>query len=112
LTALVGRGRALLLMTSGRVLDAAAALAHGLFDDVVPRDRFDAHWPELAHQIARAPRDALVGIKAAQRPAFPTARPHLPAAASDPFARPWVAAAHCEMVDEAEARRRAARGPG
>src|SRR5690349_21006304 len=37
LTALVGRGRALMLMTTGRVLDAGAALALGLFDEVVPR---------------------------------------------------------------------------
>jgi enoyl-CoA hydratase/carnithine racemase len=112
LTALVGRGRALLLMTSGRVLDAAAALAQGLFDEVVPRDHFDAHWPEVAQQIARAPRDALVGIKAAQRAAFPSARPDLAPAAVDSFARTWVADAHWAMVDEAEARRRAARGPG
>ena len=41
LTALVGRGRALLLMTTGRVLDAEAALELGLFDEVVPRTQFD-----------------------------------------------------------------------
>ena len=77
LTALVGRGRALALMTTGRVLDAAAALDQGLFDEVVPRAHFDERWREVAAQIARAPRDALVGIKAAQRAAFPTARPEL-----------------------------------
>ncbi len=110
LTALVGRGRALALMTTGRVLDAGAALAQGLFDEVVPRDEFDARWREMAGQIARAPRDALVGIKAAQRAAFPTSRPDLADDAIESFARTWVAAAHWEMVEEADRRRREARG--
>jgi enoyl-CoA hydratase/carnithine racemase len=109
LTALVGRGRALALMTTGRVLDATAALELGLFDEVVARDEFDSHWRSVAEQIACAPRDALVGIKAAQRAAFPTARPDLAASAVDSFARTWVADDHWRMVDEAEQRRRAAR---
>ena len=89
LTALVGRGRALALMTTGRVLDAEAALALGLFDEVVPRPQFDDRWREVAAQIACAPRDALVGIKAAQRAAFPTARPDL-AGAGDRVLREHV----------------------
>ncbi|MDQ1431275.1 MAG: enoyl-CoA hydratase, partial [Actinomycetota bacterium] len=101
LTALLGRGRALALMTTGRVLDADAALAQGLFDEVVPRERFDAHWREVAVQIACAPRDALVGIKAAQRAAFPTARPDLADDAIESFARTWIADAHWQMVEEA-----------
>ncbi len=109
LTALIGRGRALALMTTGRVLDAADALAQGLFDEVVPRPRFDERWREVSAQIARAPRDALVGIKAAQRAAFPTARPELAADAIRSFARTWVAETHWQMVEEAEQRRRAAR---
>jgi enoyl-CoA hydratase len=112
LTALVGRARALALMTTGRVLGADAALAQGLFDDVVPREKFDAHWREVAAQIACAPRDALVGIKAAQRAAFPTARPDLAADAIASFADTWVADDHWQMVEEAEQRRRAAREDG
>jgi enoyl-CoA hydratase/carnithine racemase len=112
LTALLGRGRALALMTTGRVLDADAALAQGLFDEVVPRERFDAHWREVAAQIACAPRDALVGIKAAQRAAFPSARPDLADAAIQSFARTWVADAHWQMVEETAQRRRAARDRG
>ena len=91
LTALVGRGRALALMTTGRILDADAALAQGLFDEVVPREQFDQHWRDVAAQIARAPRDALVGIKAAQRAAFPTAHPispHAPSLRSPPRGSP------------------------
>ena len=109
LTALVGRGRALALMTTGRVLDAATALDQGLFDEVVPREHFDERWRDVAAQIARAPRDALVGIKAAQRAAFPTARPELAADAIESFARTWIAETHWKMVEEAEQRRRAAR---
>jgi enoyl-CoA hydratase/carnithine racemase len=112
LTALVGRGRALALMTTGRVLDADAALAQGLFDEVVPREQFDARWREMAAQIACAPRDALVGIKAAQRAAFPTAWPDLADDAIESFARTWVADAHWQMVDEAAERRRSARERG
>ena len=109
LTALVGRGRALALMTTGRVLGAEAALAQGLFDEVVAREQFDRHWREIAAQIACAPREALVGIKAAQRAAFPTAWPKLAADAIDSFARTWVADTHWQMVEDAEQRRRAAR---
>ena len=109
LTALVGRGRALALMTTGRILGADEALAQGLFDDVIPRERFEAHWRETAAQIACAPRDALVGIKSAQRAAFPTARPDLAADAIDSFAHTWVADTHWQMVEEAAERRRAAK---
>jgi enoyl-CoA hydratase len=112
LTALIGHGRALALMTTGRVLDADAASAYGLFDEVVPREQFDTHWRAVAQQIARAPQDALIGIKAAQRAAFPTARPDLAANAIASFARTWVADDHWQMVDEAEQRRRAARESG
>ena len=109
LTALLGRGRALALMTTGRVLDAEAALALGLFDEVVPRAAFDQQWRDVAAQIACAPRDALVGIKAAQRAAFPTAHPDLAAPAIASFASTWVADDHWRMVEEADQRRRAAR---
>jgi enoyl-CoA hydratase/carnithine racemase len=109
LTGLVGRGRALALMTTGRVLDAAAALELGLFDEVVPRSQFDDRWRDVARQIACAPRDALVGIKAAQRAAFPSARPDLAAPAIASFATTWVADDHWRMVEEADERRRAAR---
>jgi enoyl-CoA hydratase len=108
LTALIGRGRALALMTTGRRVSAEVALDQGLFDEIVPRADFDTRWRELAGQIARAPRDALIGIKAAQRAAFPAARPELADAAIDAFAHTWIADDHWRMVDEADARRRTA----
>jgi enoyl-CoA hydratase len=108
LTGLVGRGRALSLMTTGRTVDAETALRIGLFDEVVPRVEFDAHALGMAQDIAAAPRAALVGIKAAQRAAFPSVRPDLAMPAVASFAETWVADAHWEMVGEAEQRRRAA----
>jgi enoyl-CoA hydratase/carnithine racemase len=109
LTALVGRGRAMTLMTTGQVVGADAAHGLGLFDEVVPREQFDARWRAVAAQIAGAPRAALVGIKAAQQAAFPAARPDLAAAAIESFARTWVADEHWRMVDAADQRRRAAK---
>jgi enoyl-CoA hydratase/carnithine racemase len=106
---LVGRGRALLLMSTGRVLNADDAFALGLFDEVVPRSDFDAHWRAVAAQIARGPRDALVGIKSAHAAAHPTVRPELADDAIASFARTWVADDHWRMVEEADQRRRAAR---
>jgi enoyl-CoA hydratase/carnithine racemase len=95
-------------MTTGRTVDAETALRIGLFDEVVPRPEFDAHCLGMAQEIAAAPRDALVGIKAAQRAAFPSVRPDLATPAVASFAETWVADAHWEMVTEAERRRRAA----
>lgn len=109
LTALVGRGQALMLMTAGRSITAERALQIGLFDEIVGRSQFHEHWLEFAGQIARAPKEALAGIKAAQHAAFPVAHPDLADAAIDSFAHTWVADAHWEMADEAERRRRSAR---
>jgi enoyl-CoA hydratase/carnithine racemase len=109
LTALVGRGRALSLMMTGRIISADTALQLGLFDEVVPRQEFETHWRGLAAQIAEGPREALIGIKAAQRAAFPSARPELADAAIASFAKTWVAESHWQMVDQAQQRRQAAR---
>jgi enoyl-CoA hydratase len=109
LTGLVGRGQALALMTTGRSLVAEDALQIGLFDEIIARPEFHDHWFEVATQIARAPKEALAGIKAAQLAAFPVTRPDLAEPAIESFAHAWVADAHWEMAEEAERRRRAAR---
>jgi enoyl-CoA hydratase len=109
LTALVGRARALTLMTTGQVLTADLALERGLFDEVVPREQFHDRWLELATRISRAPREALVGIKATQQAAFPSAWPELAGPAVAAFARTWIADAHWEMAEAADQRRRDAR---
>ena len=55
LGALVGRGRALLLAGTGRVLRADDAHRIGLIDEVVPRTEFAAHSRTTAQLLARRP---------------------------------------------------------
>jgi len=109
LQAIVGRGRALYLLTTGLPIDAATAAAWGLVEQVVPRAEFDDRVVELLERMASAPRDALVGIKAAADAARPAARPDLAAAATASFARTWVADAHWSAVAIMEERRRNSR---
>jgi enoyl-CoA hydratase len=99
LQAVVGRGRALYLLTTGLPIDAPTAAAWGLVEQVV----------ELLERIARAPREALAGIKAAADAAHPAARPDLAAAATASFATTWVNDAHWAAVAAMEERRQKSR---
>jgi enoyl-CoA hydratase len=109
LQAVVGRGRALHLLTTGLPVDAPTAAAWGLVEQVVPRPEFDDRLAELLDRMARAPREALIGIKAAADAARPAARPDLAAAATASFARTWVGDAHWAAVAALEERRRRSR---
>jgi enoyl-CoA hydratase/carnithine racemase len=109
LQAVIGRGRALYLLTTGLPIDAATAAEWGLVEQVVPRGQFDDRLGEMLERIARAPRDALVGIKAAADAARPAARPDLAGAATASFARTWVGDAHWAAVAAMEERRRQSR---
>ena len=106
LEAVVGRARALYLLTTGLPIDARTAADWGLVEQVVPRAEFDDRLIELLDRIARAPREALVGIKAAADAARPAGRPDLAAAATASFAATWVGDAHWAAVAEIELRRR------
>lgn len=110
LCGLVGRGRALYLLTTGAVLTAAEALAAGLVEEVVPRDRFQARWRELAQQVAATPRSALEGIKRAVDLTLPGVHPASEPRAVADFARAWADPRHWEMAAALEAERRRARG--
>lgn len=109
LQAIVGRGRALYLLTTGLPVDAPTAADWGLVERVVPRAEFDERLVQLLDRMARAPRDALVGIKAAADAARPAARPDLAQAATASFAKTWVGDAHWVAVAEMEDRRRQSR---
>jgi enoyl-CoA hydratase len=111
LQSVIGRGRALYLMTTGLPIDAPTAADWGLVEQVVPRPEFDDRLIEVIERIARAPRDALVGIKAAADAARPAARPDLAAAATASFATTWVADAHWSAVAAMEERRRQSKSP-
>ena len=101
-----GRSRALYLLTTGTVLSGAEAVAWGVAEESVPRERFEARWRELAEGVARAPRHVLAGIKAAMQAAHPGSRPDLAGRAVADFARAWAAPEHWEMAEALDRQRR------
>jgi len=106
LTTLVGRGRALALLTTGRVLGAAEARDWGLVEEVVPRAEFEARAASLAAELAEVPAAVLAGIKRAASAAQLYARPDLAVAATDDFARAWADPAHWKAAERMEKERR------
>ena len=60
---LVGRGRALDLLLTGRTIDAAEALRIGLVEYVFPEEEFLARVLEIAAQIAAHPASAVGASK-------------------------------------------------
>ncbi len=64
---LVGRSRAMELLMTGRMVDAAEALAIGMLDRVVPAADLAAETANLARVIADGPPIAIAGIKRALR---------------------------------------------
>jgi 2-(1,2-epoxy-1,2-dihydrophenyl)acetyl-CoA isomerase len=62
---LVGRSRAAELLMTGRIVDAAEALAIGMVDRVVPAAELAVETETLARAIADAPPIAIAGIKRA-----------------------------------------------
>ena len=90
LAALVGRGRALLLAGSGRILDAAEAHRVGLVDQVVPRAGFDDAWRAIArsltHRAATDIKTVIGGVPAEE--------------AIGAFARLWVSDEHWAAADK------------
>jgi enoyl-CoA hydratase len=66
---IVGMGRALDLILTGRKVDAAEALRIGLAERVVPRGRAREGAEAIAHEIARFPQGA---VRADRRSAYET----------------------------------------
>ena len=62
---LVGRSRALEILMTGRIVDAAEALAIGMVDRVVAADALNDETTKLARTIAAGPPLAIAGIKRA-----------------------------------------------
>lgn len=90
LSALVGRGRALMLAGSGTVLDASEAERLGLVDRVLPRAEFDEGWRSLARALANDPageiKRVLAGASAEE--------------AISAFAHLWVKDEHWAAADK------------
>jgi enoyl-CoA hydratase/carnithine racemase len=64
---LVGEGRALELMLSGRIIDAAEALRIGLVTEIVEREALEGRAMELARSLAAGPPLAMRAIIEATR---------------------------------------------
>lgn len=62
---LIGRSRALEILMTGRIIDAAEAVAIGMVDRIVPADALVAETTKLARTIAAGPPLAITGIKRA-----------------------------------------------
>ena len=109
LVQLIGRGRALLAITTGQLYDAAAAERLGLVDRVVPRPRFDDEWRCLARDLASTAPGTTHAVKSVVDAAAPPCRPELAPNAIDEFARLWAADAHWTAVEAFEQKRASTR---
>lgn len=106
LAAHVGRGRALHMLLTARVMSAGDALAAGLVEEVVASSDFDAFLRELAARIAAAPTAAVIGIKRAVDSVRPHRNPEGAEESIATFTRTWVAPAHWRAVERMDKSRR------
>ena len=112
LTSLVGRSRAMYLLSTGTVIDAAHAHAWGLVDEVVPRSAFDERCDELTTALAAAPAPALWAIKRIVGEVSPSRHPMTEVQAAGSFAETWAAEAHWDLAAAHDRRRRGSKGNG
>jgi enoyl-CoA hydratase/carnithine racemase len=99
LAEIVGRSTAMLLIGTGRTVDAEEALRLRLFDIVVPRVRFEETWRDMAHAFASLAPGAARSIKNVVAAARPNHHPTLADEAVRHFARLWVADAHWQAAE-------------
>ena len=105
LAALVGRGRSLHALLTGRIFTAPEAFSAGMVEEVVPAARFDERIEGVARGIAAAPRNAVAGIKRSVNAIHPHRHPELAAETIAAFARTWADPAHWQRVEDMEKRR-------
>lgn len=106
LAALVGRGRALHLLLTGRTLTADEGMRAGMIEEVLPSEEFDERLAALALAIAQAPPGAVAGIKSSVGAVRPHRNPELAEPTVEAFARTWSDPAHWEAVAKMERQRR------
>jgi enoyl-CoA hydratase len=95
---LIGRGRALELLLTGDLIDAAEALRIGLADRIVAPTQVMPAALELAGRIARNPRLAVRAIKRAVDEGEYLEGEQAVAFESDLFARTWMTEDHWEAL--------------
>ncbi|MGD0076112.1 MAG: enoyl-CoA hydratase/isomerase family protein [Candidatus Binataceae bacterium] len=98
LVRLIGRSRALSLLLTGELIDAAEALRLGLADRVVEPSEVVAAALELAGQIARNPRLAVRAIKQAVDEGEHLEGEQAVAFEAELFARTWMTDDHWEAL--------------
>jgi enoyl-CoA hydratase/carnithine racemase len=99
LAEIVGRSKALLLIGTGRTLEAAEAERIGLFDVVAPRQHFEQTWRELAEAFGSLPPGAARSIKHVVAAARPHHHRALETEAVRRFARLWTADEHWQAAE-------------
>jgi len=107
LAQVLGRGRALLTVTTGEIYTAAQAHALGLLDVVVPRPDFDESVESLATRLAALAPGTTRAIKSVLLGSEPTVHPATEDHATRAFAELWNADAHWDAVARLEQRRTA-----
>lgn len=107
---LVGRGRALYLLTTGATLSASDAARWGLIEEVVPSESFEPRLAALVEELAEVPRAVLTGLKRVVGQVRPNFHPATAAVAVDAFAATWIDDAHWQAAARRETERRRARG--
>jgi enoyl-CoA hydratase/carnithine racemase len=110
LTSIVGRARAMYLLSTGRAFTASEAYGFGLVEEVVPPADFEKSWRLLLQDLADSSSVALRSIKAAVGTVAPPTWPDLAESSSAAFAGTWVSEAHWDAVERLTERRRLARG--
>lgn len=105
LVRLVGRARALTLLLTGELIDAAEALRIGLADWVVESGRVLETATALAREVARNPRMAVRAIKRMVNEDDCSDDEDAREFEADLFARTWISADHQEALDARKERR-------
>jgi enoyl-CoA hydratase/carnithine racemase len=98
LVTLIGRARAVYLISTGTLVSAAAAERWGLLEEVVPRETFDARCIALRESIAARPAAALRGLKAIACQVRPPVNDITATDAVRCFAESWVSEDHWSAV--------------
>jgi enoyl-CoA hydratase len=102
---LVGRARALTLLLTGELIDAAEALRIGLADRMVPGSQVMDAATELAREVARNPRLAVRAIKRLVNEDDRSDDEDARELEADLFGRTWISADHQEALDARKERR-------
>jgi enoyl-CoA hydratase len=105
LVRLVGRPRALSLLLTGTLIDAAEALRIGLADKVVASGEVLGAATALGREVARNPRLAVRAIKHMVNEDDRTDDESAREREADLFARTWVSQDHQEALDARKERR-------